>query len=264
MPGHRKIIINNQMLRRHYNELRQGDIVLGRVSLRPGEEHLLLDLVERGVLLIPAALPQVISRSKSMQADVFAAWMPPLTRSIHDVHQLLDAMAFFSSEEQVITKLESKNAGLGVHLWSSIEDVYTHATLGSLPFPFVLQPFHDGARDVRVIVIGDFIEAYERHNPVNFRNNLHFGGERRPWLLTDGQLEICRQVMARGKFPYAHIDLMITSDTEYLLEINLRGGIRGAAIGPQEYQEMVAARQQEILEELQGMENDLYPNPFVG
>ena len=238
------------MLCSHYNDLRQGDIVLGRVSLRATEEHLLLDLVERGVRLIPSALSQMISRSKSLQTEVFAPWMPPHSRGIHDVHQLLDAMASFSIEDKVVTKLERKNAGLGIHLWSSIEDVYTHATLGNLTFPFVLQPFYCVARDVRVIIIGDFIEAYERYNPTNFRNNLHCGGESLPWRLTERQLEVCRQVMARGKFPYAHIDLMIIDKADYLIEINLRGGIKGAVVGEQEYKERIDLIQKGILEQI--------------
>jgi ribosomal protein S6--L-glutamate ligase len=44
--------------------------------------------------------------------------------------------------------------------------------------------------------------------------------------------------MARGRFPYAHIDLMILEDNSfYLGEINLRGGIRGAKITPAQYRE---------------------------
>ena len=46
--------------------------------------------------------------------------------------------------------------------------------------------------------------------------------------------------MARGGFPYAHIDLMVTADHRtYLAEINLRGGIRGAVISPADYQARV-------------------------
>ncbi len=230
--------------------MQREDVVVGRVSLRPSEEHLLLDLVERGVRMIPAALPQLISRSKTMQAELFSEWMPPRTCTIHDIHQLLDAMPLFGGDEKIVTKLDRKNAGLGIYLWSTIEDVYTHASLANLPFPFVVQPFHAKARDVRVIIIGDFMEAYERHNTSNFRKNLHCGGESRPWQLTSTQLEMCQQVMNRGKFPYAHIDLMITVEDEYLIEINLRGGIRGAIIEARDYEKLIAARHQEIIEEL--------------
>ena len=226
--------------------MQRDDVVVGRLSLRPSEEHLLLDLVERGVRMIPAALPQLLSRSKTMQAELFSEWMPPRTCAIHDIHQLLDAMPLFGDDEKIVTKLDRKNAGLGIYLWSTIEDVYTHASLSNLPFPFVVQPFHAKALDVRVIIIGDFVEAYERHNTSNFRKNLHCGGESRPWQLTPTQLEMCQQVMKRGKFPYAHIDLMITAEKEYLLEINLRGGIRGAVIKAREYEKLIADMHQKI------------------
>jgi len=68
--------------------------------------------------------------------------------------------------------------------------------------------------------------------------------------LTPAQLKICRQVMARGKFPYAHLDLMIGAEDDYLLEINLRGGIRGAMITAPEYEKLLNARHQEILTEI--------------
>ena len=42
--------------------------------------------------------------------------------------------------------------------------------------------------------------------------------------------------MKQGAFPYAHLDLMVTDDgTTYLTEINLRGGLRGAAIDSSAY-----------------------------
>ena len=42
---------------------------------------------------------------------------------------------------------------------------------------------------------------------------------------------LCREVMERGKFPYAHIDMFITSEGKnYLSEIALDGGLKGARI----------------------------------
>ncbi|MBW2506041.1 MAG: hypothetical protein JRD19_03110 [Deltaproteobacteria bacterium] len=55
--------------------------------------------------------------------------------------------------------------------------------------------------------------------------------------------------MARGRFPYGHLDLIITNTGEsYLSEINLRGGIRGALITPEEYQVRVNAIHQMMLD----------------
>ena len=250
-PGTPEVISDNRTLRSRYAALRAGDVVVGRVSLRASEEHLLLDLVTRGVELIPSALSQLASRSKALQARIFEPWLPPHTRAVHDDHQLQEALTDFPAVNQgVVTKLDRKNAGMGVHLWPSLEEVYSQATLGNLPYPFVLQPFFPAAGDIRVIVIADFVEAYRRHNPANFRNNLHCGGRSTPCTLKPAQLQLCREVMARGGFPYAHLDLLVTESGEtYLTEINLRGGIHGARIGAAEYGRRIQAVHERMLTE---------------
>jgi len=140
---------------------------------------------------------------------------------------------------------------MGINLWNSLEEVFNQAGLGTLPFPFVVQPFYENCRDIRVVVLGDYREAYWRDNPDNFRNNLHFGGKSSPAELDTGQLALCRRVMARGDFPYAHIDLLVTASGEsHLAEINLRGGIRGAVISPAEYQQRIDAIHRRFLEGL--------------
>ncbi len=238
MKRPRQVITDNAFLRTQYDALRANDICVGRIRLRPSEEYLLLDLVERGVLFIPSALSQLASRSKAMQTLLFARYMLPDTRVVHDLHDLLDGMNHFHKRgvNTVVTKQDRSNAGMGIHYWSSLEEVYNYASLKLLPYPFVIQSFFENCRDIRVVILGDYEEAYWRHNPYNFRNNLSMGGESKLAQLTEEQRTMCQEVMKRGKFPYAHLDLMVTSDGEtYLSEINLRGGIKGAKIGPDEY-----------------------------
>jgi len=232
----------NSELRAHYSDLRQGDIFIGRIQIRSNEEYLFLDLVERGVILFPSALSQQICRSKTAQVLLFKEFMLPHTLAIHDQHQMLEAVNYYHQHAigQVVTKLDRKDGGLGVHLWSTIEDAYNQASLGSLPYPFVLQPYIAKCRDIRVILLNSYEEAYQRENPYNFRNNLHCGGFSTTFALSKEQKSLCMRVMERGKFPYAHIDLMVTeSGQTYLTEINLRGGIKGATISTEEYREKV-------------------------
>ena len=253
MSREKLIIRDNSTLRSHYDSLREGDIILGRLRLRDSEEPMLLDLAQRGVHLIPSGVSQLASRSKAFQAALFVPFMLPLTCAIHSLHDLVTAIAEYekNSITAVVTKLDRRNAGLGVHLWQSIEEVFTHASLGNIPFPFVLQPFEPESRDIRVVLLGDYREAYWRHNPYSFRNNLYHGGKSKACSLTDEQLDLCRLAMARGRFPYAHLDLLITREgNSYLGEINLRGGIRGAKITPGEYQARVEAIHQQMLEKL--------------
>jgi ribosomal protein S6--L-glutamate ligase len=177
--------------------------------------------------------------------------MVPGTAAVYDLHGLLGVISGYqrTAIERVILKHDRKNGGLGIHLFKDPEDIFTLAANNGIPFPFVLQPFIADSRDVRVIILGDYIEAYERINPDNFRNNLHCGGRAIRWELSDEQIALCQQVMIRGAFPYAHIDLMLT-DTTWLTEINLRGGIRGAAISPQEYGRKIEDIHRDLLQKI--------------
>jgi ribosomal protein S6--L-glutamate ligase len=237
-----RIITDNRSLLTHYLELKKGDIVIGRIRLRPMEEHVLLDLSRRGIIGIPSFISQLCSRSKAMQARLCGWAMIPGTAVIYTIHDLLEAVNQFTGEGvgDVVVKLDGRNAGLGIFRYRSIEDVYTQSALDHLPYPFVVQPFVDNCRDLRVIVLDDYWEAYERYNPDNFRNNLHCGGTAKPVRLTAEQRELCSRIMRSSDFCYAHLDLLVTAEGKsFLGEINLRGGLHGAAITPEEYRQKI-------------------------
>lgn len=217
--------------------------------MKRGEEYLLVDLVDRGVKLIPSATSQLAARSKTLQARLFADLMVPHTIAIYNQHDLLEASCLYRREkiEKVVVKHDRKNSGLGIHLFRDIEDVYTLMANDGIAPPFVIQPLLQNASDIRVIIVGDYIEAYLRSNPDSFRNNLHWGGTSQQLQLDDTQLSICSKAMSRGQFPYAHIDLLTTEDKKnYLSEINLTGGIKGAAISTTELKK----RRREVEEKL--------------
>ena len=97
----------------------------------------------------------------------------------------------------------------------------------------MVQPFLDGARDLRVVALADYVEAYERVNPHSFRKNLFQGGSSQPAALTPAQQNFCREVMARGRFPYAILDLLLDprDGRPYLSEISFKGGTdRGSSL----------------------------------
>jgi ribosomal protein S6--L-glutamate ligase len=251
LAGSRHVIRDNETLSSCIHQLQEGDIVCSRIRLKAQEEHLLLDLTERGVKLIPSATSQLASRSKTFQTRIFSSLMIPGTTAIYDIHGLLCAISLYRRMHvgRTILKHDRKNGGLGIHLFNDIEEIFTLAANNVLPFPFVLQPFVTNGRDVRVIILGDYIEAYQRTNPDNFRNNLHCGGKASLWVLTEQQIALCRKAMIRGGFPYAHIDLLLTDNgADYLTEINLRGGIRGAAITPRSYCRMVEDLHEDLIQ----------------
>ncbi len=246
-----RIVTSNQELYACYHELEQGDIVLGRIRLAGAQEHLLLDLVSRGIQLIPSASSQLCSRSKVYQAALLCEFMVAETIAVYSVHDMIEAVTRYGrvKVESVVCKLDRANAGQGILRFASIEDVYTQVQLGTIPFPFVIQPFVPDCRDVRVILLGDDIEAYQRYNPYNFRHNLHCGGESLSWQLSNEQLHFCHRVMERADFPHAHLDLLILPDESWKLsEINLRGGMRGAVMNQKDYLEKSAAVRAACLE----------------
>ncbi len=246
------IIHSNREFRKEFHRLDNTYCIIGNLNLKRCEEHLLLDLVERGVTLFPPALSQQLSRSKCMQAAVYESLMVPDTKVIKSRHELISYISrtALPQDRQYITKQDRLDCGLGINMWTSLEEIFNAASFGGLEYPFVLQPYIADATDIRVIIIGDYMEAYWRKSHASFRNNLHFGGRSGAIELDDTQMSICRKAMKRGKFPYAHIDLLVTDDGEsFLSEISLRGGIRGARISPDQYKRLVTGIQKKFADD---------------
>jgi len=66
--------------------------------------------------------------------------------------------------------------------------------------------------------------------------------------LTPDQSQFCRQVMARGKFAYGLLDLLLAPENQiYLSEINLKGGLTGARLSQEEFRQRVAALEEDFL-----------------
>lgn len=221
-------------LDQRFHELGTGDTFIGLLPARYLLAAPAADLVGRGVRCRPSVLCQLLARSKCAQAIVLRGWMAPHTRVIARRAELMEALRAFAEQgiAAVVTKQENMHCGHGIRRWDCAEALYNAVGLTEETYPFVLQPFLHGVADVRVIIAGDHSEAYRRENPFNFRANLAAGGSSRPVELDAVALHVCREVMARGRFPYAHIDLQLTPDGAwYLSEIALEGGITGARIG---------------------------------
>ncbi len=231
------IIRTNRELKEHYDELKAGDCFIGMLSFKKVKHRVLIDLLERGVRVFPSALSQTLGHSKVAQALVFRKWMIPHTLAVARRVDLMHAINTYNQHGigSVVTKEDHLQCGFGVHRWDSIEAVYNHVSSNIDSYPFVLQPFLDSYTDVRVIISGGYSEAYTRENQNNFRMNLTAGGTSRPFTLTKAHLSVCHSLMERGKFPYAHIDLLVTEDGHsYLSEIALNGGMKGARIRREE------------------------------
>lgn len=242
-------------LEQRFEELGPGDIVLGPLPARYLRGALAADLLERGVRCLPSVLCQLLSRSKCAQTIIFRRWMAPHTLVVSRRAELMDAVTYCGRHgiEAVVSKQEGMHCGHGIRRWESAEALYNAMAFTPDAFPFVLQPFMASISDVRVIVVGDYVEAYIRANDHNFRANLAAGGASRPLAMDAAAERFCRKVMQRGRFPYAHIDLHLTAEGRFWLsEIALEGGIAAARIGRDE----LKRRKQEILEQLATQDNE--------
>jgi len=227
------IIKSSRELKSRYDQLQTGDVFAGSVSSKYLKQSMLVDLLERGVACLPSALSQILNSSKVTQTFILNRWMLPHTAVIARRRDLMDAISSYGKQNigPVITKQDHMHCGHGVRRWENIEILYNYLAFSESSYPFVLQPCIENFTDVRVISIETYVEAYARQSLYNFRSNISTGGTSRPFALAKDGKKLCREVMKRGKFPYAHIDLLVIDSGEYYLsEISLNGGTRGAKI----------------------------------
>ncbi len=231
------IITRFSQLLQVYQRLEKGDVFVGQLPATHLKSALLVDLAARGVICIPSATAQMVNASKTAQAFLLSPWMLPHTRVIGRRRELFDALNDYERRGilEVVTKTDRLHCGQGVFHWPDLDTAYNCLALHDESYPLVLQPFVNAFTDVRVILIGDFCEAYSRSNPHGFRKNLAAGGTCRPFGLSGAQMDFCRRAMQRVGMPYAHIDLMITSDDKlFISEIRLNAGVHGAATARRE------------------------------
>jgi len=243
------IIRSSRELKALFHDLGPGDIFIGMLVYKHLKQSVLIDLLERGVTCLPSPLSQNLNRSKVAQALIFKDWMAPHTSVITRRMDLIDTINQYNKHgiTAVVTKEDHLHCGHGIRRWQNIETLYSFMALSESSYPFVLQPFLNDLTDVRVIIAGEYTEAYVRYNPDNFRMNISSGGKSYPYDLNKEQVDFCLMAMERGKFPYAHLDLHIMENGKnYLSEIALNGGIKGARISRKELDQ----KKQEILEKL--------------
>ena len=236
-------------LKKQYQDLRSGDTFLGILTYRHIKTSILIDLLERGISCVPSPLSQVLNHSKATQAVILKEWMLPHTQVITRRADFIDTMNTYTrlGIAPVVSKEDHRHCGHGIRKWDTIEILYNFLAFSDASYPFVIQPFLENFTDVRVIIAGDYTEAYVRHNPNNFRMNIAMGGMNYPHEMSADLLGFCRRIMERGKFPYAHLDIHITDEgTFYLSEIALNGGTKGAKIRQGELNQ----KKNELLERL--------------
>jgi len=246
------IISSIKELMNNYEDVGSGDVFNGIIGSDRIKQVLMIDLIERGVLCVPSPLSQTISGSKVVQALFLNKWMVPHTRAILRRRDLIDAVSCYNRHkiDVVVTKEDRMHCGFGIRKWDSVETLYSFMSMSDSSYPFILQPLIEDFTDIRVIIAEDYIESYTRYNPDNFRMNMAAGGSSTPFTLDEEKRIFCKTVMQRGKFPFAHIDIMVTADNKcYLSEISLGGGLKGAIINREELDAKKKAIADKIIKE---------------
>jgi hypothetical protein len=246
------IIRGADELERHFERLGPDDVVVGPFPPKILRGPLAVDLIERGVRCVPSVLCQLLGRSKAAQAGLFRNFMAPHTMVVTRRAELLAAVGYYRQHgiETVVTKQEGMHCGHGIRRWEGVETLYNTVAFDDAVYPLILQPFLSGLTDVRIIVVGSYIESYARENPLDFRANLAAGGSSRPYVIEAAEEELCRAVLRRGRFPYAHIDLHLMPDGVcHLSEIALDGGITAARIERKELNRLKKERLEELVQQ---------------
>lgn len=227
------IITRFSQLIQEYHHLAAGDVFIGQIPSGYLKSAILADLSGRGIRLVPSATAQLLNASKVAQAFLLNPWMVPHTLAISRRSELLDGITAYARMgiSVAVTKADGLHCGHGIRKWDDLETLYSCLAFDDKAFPFVLQPHVASFTDVRVVIVGDYAEAYCRCNPHNFRKNLAVGGHSTYRELAPAEEEFCRIVMDRAGMPYAHLDIMLMEDGAlYCSEIRMNGGIQGARI----------------------------------
>jgi glutathione synthase/RimK-type ligase-like ATP-grasp enzyme len=243
------IITRFSQLIQEYHRLGAGDVFIGQIPSVYLRSALLADLCDRRIRMVPSATAQLLNASKVAQAFLLSPWMVPHTLAITRRRELLNAITAYDEMgiSVAVTKADCLHCGHGVRKWEDLETLYSCVAFDEKAFPFVLQPYVTDFKDIRAVIVGDYIEAYMRSNPHNFRKNLSLGGHFASYALPPAQVEFCRTLVERAGMPYAHLDLMLMDDGAiYCLEIRLNGGIQGACIERHSLEEMKQARLLEL------------------
>ena len=118
-----RIVRDNATLVAEYDNLSSGDIIVGRIRIKTGEEHLLLDLAARQVTLVPSAVSQLCSRSKVFQARILGKYMVSGTAAVYNRNDVLALVSEYGrmGVGRVVCKLDRAKGGQGILLFNSME-----------------------------------------------------------------------------------------------------------------------------------------------
>ena len=167
----------------------------------PGEEHVLTDLLQRGVRPIPSATAQLASRSKTFQARIFIDFMAPGTLPIYDSQAF--AAAFYSNSGTARSSLNAtEKMVVLVCIFSMTSKSCTTRSVEPTPFPSLLSSnlSRQTAETSGSLYLMTIWRLMNESIPANFRKNLHCGGYSISYTLLIMQLKICRPGHATRRF----------------------------------------------------------------
>ncbi len=178
-------------------------------------------LAKRGVRVIndPGAIEKTVDKYYT-SALLWEAGLPAPRTVVTEKFHL--AMSAFLEMGDVIVKPLFGSMGRGMVRVSDLDMAYRVFTaLRECNYVFYIQEFIEHVRkDLRVMVIGDkVIAAMERIGP-SWKSNIHQGGEAVAISISSDLGRSCLQAARVLGLDYAGVDVIISGDSYYMLEVN--------------------------------------------
>ena len=207
---------------------KKGDRISCRIR-NPRFMGIFHEIESRGANIFPPLLSQSLSMSKVHQALHYADYMVPNTQVLFRRFHIQDVLRKYAEKDvlKAVVKEDWASMGTGVHPCLSLNEL-AWIIMHMIKPPIVVQPMIENFREFRLVILGDTILAKEKMNSDQlFWKNRIFGGVTK--LITPSRqiVEFGKEMMLIGKFPWAYIDLHVTSDDIFLSEINLYGSNAG-------------------------------------
>ena len=132
-------------------------------------------------------------------------------------------------EGDIVVKPLFGSLGMGITRISSEDIAYrVFRALEMTKSVYYLQEYiHHGGEDIRVFTIGDEVVASMKRVSENWKTNISIGGKAQPYEPSDEIKEIALKASRKLGLEYTGVDVMVSGDDIYVIELNSTPGWEG-------------------------------------
>lgn len=216
----------------NYNRVYLGefDIVIPRMT-NINYTTSVLDVINNNIGVYStqsASAIQIASNKLSTTLILSAAGIPvPITTLVNDASAITKIIKQLGGLP-IVCKTSYGSQGKGVSILESMITAKSIIqTLISQKTDFILQEYIAYKSDVRAVVIGDRVIAMQRKRiKGDFRSNISMGAEGIPIELNEDDKQICRRAAKIVGLDVCGVDLLITKNKTYVIEVNSNFGFK--------------------------------------